>query len=460
MEKYQILIVDDDEKIRYAFKEVLNKDGYLFQEAKDGLEAMKLIKDHRPDIIFMDINMPHIDGLDVLKKTKDLDYNIAVIIITGKGTMQTAIQAMKLGAFQYLVKPLSVADIREEIKKAIVSIKSAKSPEFLSDIDVSKRYQLIGNSSHMHEIYKMIGHVATTTNQTTVFIMGESGTGKELVARSIHYNSAFPNESFVAINCTAIPETLLESELMGHEKGSFTGAIDRKIGKFELAGEGTIFLDEIGDLSMNLQHKLLRVLQEREFERVGGNETIKIKARIIAATNQNIKKKVSNGSFREDLLYRLNVVTIKMPPLRMHKEDIPILANFFLKRFNNQIKKDIRLISEKALEKLQEYNFPGNVRELENIMERAVMLTPGTIILSEVLGEMISSPKTETLSLPIFSPVYEESRQYILESFEKQFVKEKLSKFNGNISAAAKESNMSRQNFHRLVKKYNIGLEE
>ena len=460
MENRQILIVDDDEKILYAFREVLEKDGYIFQEARDGIEALKMIKKQTPDVIFMDINMPQLDGLEALKKIKEHDYGVPVIVITGQGTMETAIQAMKLGAFQYLMKPLSVNSIREEIKKALVSTGSVKVSEFSFEIDTSKRNQLIGNTPLMHDIYKLIGSISTSANHTPVFILGESGTGKELVARAIHHNSSFPEEPFVAINCTAVPETLLESELFGHEKGAFTGAADRRIGKFELAGKGTIFLDEIGDLSVNLQHKLLRVLQEREFERLGGNDPIQVKARFVAATNQNIEKKVNSGSFREDLLYRLNVVTIKMPPLRCHPEDIPLLANFFLVRYNHQIKKNIRGISQEAMEKLQSYHYPGNVRELENIIERAIMLTTGRVILPEVLGELSAPPKTETFNFSIFSPVYEESRQYVLETFEEQFVREKLAKHRGNISAAARESKMSRQNFHRLVQKYNIKPEE
>jgi DNA-binding NtrC family response regulator len=460
MNNYQILIVDDDEKILYAFREVLVKDGFIYQEAQDGVAALQMLKKQKPDVIFMDINMPRIDGLEALRKIKELDYGIPVIVITGQGTMETAIQAMKQGAFQYLLKPLSVNTIRDEIKKALVSIKSTKIQEFSFEVDINNRHQLIGNSPLMHEIYKMIGSISTTTNHTTVFITGESGTGKELVTRAIHFNSTYPREPFVAVNCTAVPETLLESELFGHEKGAFTGAIDRKIGKFELAGKGTIFLDEIGDLSLNLQHKLLRVLQEREFERVGGNEILNVEARFIAATNQDIEQKVQSGSLREDLLYRLNVININMPPLRQHREDIPLLANFFLARYNQRIKRNISGISGEAMAKLQAYLYPGNVRELENILERAVMLTRGRVILPEVLGEMSTIPRIETPTLPMVSPVYEESRQYLLETFEKQFVKKKLIKHQGNISAAARESNMSRQNFHRLVQKYDIKLKE
>jgi two-component system response regulator AtoC len=456
----RIMVVDDDEKIIYAFREVLQRDGHVFLEARDGEEALRKLDSEKPDIIFMDITMPGLDGLQTLKKIKESNYTLPVIIITGQGTMQTAIRAMQLGAFQYLNKPLSVQTIRDEIAKAHISLKSAVFTQHRFVVSPTDRYQLIGNSIVMHEIYKLIGSVSTTSNHTSVLITGESGTGKELVARAIHTNSGFPGEPFVAINCTAVPETLLESELFGHEKGAFTGAIERKTGKFELAGQGTIFLDEIGDLSVNLQHKLLRVLQEREFERVGGNTTISVGARFIAATNQDVENRVKMGSFREDLLYRLKVITVKMPPLREHAEDIPLLASFFLQRHNARIKKTISGFSQEAMEKLQTYTYPGNVRELENIIERAVMLTTGSTILPQPLGELDSVKEPDNPLLPMVSPVYSQARDYLLETFEKQFITAQLKQYRGNVSEAARASRMSRQNFHRLMQKYKINPNE
>ncbi len=456
MEQNRILVVDDDEKILFAFREVLEKDGHEFLQARNGEEALEKLKIEQPDIIFMDVSMPKVDGLQVLQEIRKTDYSKPVIIITGQGTIQTAVKAMQLGAFQYLIKPLSVKTIREEIRKAQINLGSGLTPESQYNISPSDRYQLIGNSNSMHQIYKIIGSLSIAPNHTSVLIQGESGTGKELVARAIHNNGAHCQQPFIAINCTAVPETLLESELFGHEKGAFTGAIECKIGKFELAGKGTIFLDEIGDLSPNLQHKLLRVLQEREFERVGGNSRIMVEARFIAATNQNLEKKVKNGSFRKDLYFRLKVVTIHIPPLREHKEDILLLANFFLSRYKNQIKKNIDGFTDDAMAKLKLYNYPGNIRELENIIERAVILIRGRFIDREILGDLPVTLETTQVSLPIVSPVYSESRDYLLGLFEKQFILEQLEKHQGNVSAAAKASRMSRQNFHRLIQKYNI----
>ena len=456
MNNLKILIVDDDEKIIFAFREVFLKDGHFCIEAKDGIVALDKIEKDKPDLVFMDITMPECDGLETLKKIKTKNSALPVIIITGQGTMQTAISAMQLGAFQYLMKPLSVKTIREEIKKVEDSLKDSHINSMEFHADFSDRHQLVGNSPDMHQVYKMIGSVSTTTNHTSVLIYGETGTGKELVARAIHNNSPNAKEPFIAINCTALPETLLESELFGHERGAFTGALERKIGKFEIAGKGTIFLDEVGDLSPQLQQKLLRVLQEREMERLGATQLIPVEARFIAATNQNLKNRIKEGFFREDLFYRLNVVIIKLAPLHKRKDDIPLLANFFLKKYCQRLKKNITGISNTALSLLQSYNFPGNVRELENIIERAVMLTSSNLLLPDAIGEIHHEKSKAALQLPLVSPDFTESRDYILDLFEKQFVVEQLTRHENNISAAAQASNMSRQNFHRLMTKHKI----
>lgn len=456
MDALKILVVDDDEKILFAFKNVLKKDGYTFLEAIDGIDAQKKVSSQNPDIVFMDIAMPKLDGLKALKQMKDNNFTRPVIIMTGQGTMQTAVDAMHLGAFQYLVKPLSVTTIRDEINKAIVSIKSSSSSSPNDGIDTSNRHQLIGNSSIMHEIYKLIGSISTTSNQTTVLITGETGTGKELVARAIHNNSTNSDEPFVAINCTALPETLLESELFGHEKGAFTGAMNKKIGKFEHAGAGTIFLDEIGDLSSELQKKLLRVLQEREFERLGENTLRPVAARFIAATNQDLEMKIKEKTFREDLYYRLNVAHIYLHPLREHKEDIPTLANYFLLRYNRNLSKKIAGFTDESMSILESYSYPGNVRELENIVERTVMLTYGKIIGKDVLGVLDTRRELKKATLPVISDDFDKSREYILTLFEHQFIGDLLKRYNGNISAAAKACKMSRQHFHRLIVKHNL----
>lgn len=459
----KILVVDDDDNILFAFKEVFKKEGYTTITASNGLDALNRIETESPTIVFMDITMPLLDGLETLESIRKQNPWLPVIIITGYSTMQAAIKAMQLGAFEYLTKPLNIEKIREVAKRAISSIRSDVTPSekgIFYNTFIKDRYEIVGNSQLMLEIYKIIGSISMTPNHTSVIITGESGTGKELVARAIHSNSSNTDESFIAINCTVLPENLLESELFGYEKGAFTGASERKLGKFEIAGKGTIFLDEIGILSQHLQQKLLRVIQEREFERLGGNIPIKVNARFIAATNLDIKSEITKGNFREDLFYRLNIASIQMPPLRERKEDILILSYYFLSKYNSQIKKTIKGFSDKAIEILQNYSFPGNVRELENTIERAVMLSNGEIIMPEVLFELSQVKSTNLKSFPMISSVFSESREYIIESFERQFILEKLKKFHGNVTNAAKDSSMTRQNFQRLLNKYNIKAEE
>jgi DNA-binding NtrC family response regulator len=453
----KVLIADDDQKIIFAFREVLKKDGHVCFEAGDGKEAVNAVLSYSPDLVFMDIQMPGMNGLEALRQIRDLRPLLPVVIITGQGSMETAVQAMQYGAFQYLTKPLSIVQIREEISKTVLTnnITSQNSPRI--DIDPLKRHQLIGKSQYMQNVYKLIGSICATENYTTVLITGETGTGKELAARAIHANCPQNHHPFIAINCTAMPETLLESELFGHERGAFTGAAQKKLGKFEVAGKGTIFLDEIGDLSPALQKKLLRVLQEREFERLGGNTLIKVDARFIAATNQDINKKVKTGDFREDLFYRLNVINIHMPSLRERREDIVLLAYFFLTLYSRQFKKQVSVISDEAMEYLNTYDYPGNIRELENIIERAVMLCPGLALRPEHL--VTRTPKEVRpceSDLPISSGDFNEARDHLLNIFEKEFLTRKLRQFGGNISEAARDSGMSRQNFHRLIRKHDL----
>ncbi|MEK6571366.1 MAG: sigma-54 dependent transcriptional regulator [Bacteroidota bacterium] len=458
----KILIVDDDDKIVFAFREVLKKEGYKSIMARNGEEGLEKVSAMSPDVVFMDITMPKLDGLDALRRIKEQNPFIPVIIITGYGTMQTAIKAMQLGAFEYLTKPLDVGKIREVTRRALASTQSpivTAEQRASFKTDIVHRYELVGNSAAMQEIYKLIGSISTTPNHTSVLIIGESGTGKELVARAIHSNSASANEPFVGINCTVLPETLLESELFGHERGAFTGAGERKIGKFEVARGGTIFLDEIGNLSPHLQQKLLRVLQEREFERVGGNEPIHVEGRFIAATNQDIEREVKNGNFREDLFYRLNVVAMHVPPLRERKEDLPLLANYFLSRYNDRLKKAVKGFSDEAMALLQAYTYPGNVRELENLTERAVMLTRGEVIMPDALSEMVASDSGKAVSLPVVSPAFSKSRDHVINMFEKQFLVEQLRRHRGNVTAAAKASKMTRQNFQRLMNKHKLRAE-
>lgn len=458
----RILVVDDDPKILFAFQQVFKKDGYKSIVARNGEEALKKIVDEKPNAVFMDITMPKLDGLEVLRQAREQKEPPPIIIITGYGTMQTAIRAMQNGAFEYLTKPLDVEKIREVTRRALSSARSREVEPREFDTfkaDVVDRYELVGRSSKMQEVYKLIGSISTTPNHTSVLITGESGTGKELVARAIHSNSTNAQEAFIGINCTVLPESLLESELFGHEKGAFTGASDRKLGKFEIAGTGTIFLDEIGNLSPNLQQKLLRVLQEREFERLGGNSPISVQARFIAATNRDIEQEVKKGNFREDLLFRLDVVRIQLPPLRERKEDLPLLADYFLAKYNDQLKKSIRGFSRESMTLLLQHFYPGNVRELENLIERAVMLTKGDVILPDAFPDVANIFPQRTMSLPIASREFTKAREHIVKIFEKQFVVEQLARHHGNVAAAAKTSKMTRQNFHRLMTKYKIQAE-
>ncbi len=460
----KILVVDDDEKIRFAFLEVLKKEGYAAVIAGDGEEALKVIGSEKLDLIFMDISLPKITGLEVLKKMKEEGINIPTIIITGYGIMQNAIKAMQLGAFDYLTKPLDINKIRELTKKALT--KSTTSGDVEKDntsfnADITDRYELIGRSQRMQEIYKLIGMVSTTPNTVPVLITGESGTGKELVARAIHGNTMGTGHPFIGINCSAVPDNLLESELFGFERGAFTGASERKLGKFELAQNGTIFLDEIGNLLPGLQQKLLRAIQEREFERLGGDVPIKVQARFIAATNRDLESEIKDGNFREDLFFRLNVVAIKLPPLRERADDIPLLANYFLAKYNEHLNKKVKGFSSHANSILCSYSFPGNVRELENLIERAVMLARGEEITDDILAKMLSvNPSVKDPVLPINGTTFKQSRDYVLNLFEKQFVENKLTALHGNVTAAAKSSGMTRQNFQRMMKKCNIKAED
>ncbi len=458
----KILVVDDDPKIQYAFQEVLKKEGLSVVVANNGEEALKLVQSNKIDLVFLDISLPQIDGLEVLRRFSSLNLNIPTIIITGNGIMQNAIKAMQLGAFDYLTKPLDIGKIRELIKKALsksVETYDNSLNNFFPPLGNFDRYNLIGNSPAMQEVYKLIGMISTTPNIFHVLITGESGTGKELVARAIHNSTLGNSTPFIGINCSAVPDNLLESELFGYEKGAFTGAVERKLGKFEIAGNGTIFLDEIGNLLPALQQKLLRVLQEREFERIGGETLIKINARIISAANQDLEQEINKGNFREDLFYRLNAVSIKLPSLRDRTEDIPILANYFLIKYNQHFDKKIKGFSQQAIKKLTSYQFPGNVRELENLVKRSVMMTRGEEITHDLLDEMLGVNHEKISLLPITDSTFKKSREYLLQIFEKQFIEEKLTTFHGNVTAASKESNMTRQNFQRMMKKYNIRSE-
>jgi nitrogen regulation protein NR(I) len=379
-----ILIVDDDKSIRYSLKRMV-EGSYSVHTAQNGEEALAQFKEHLPDLVIMDVKMPGRSGIDVLKEMKSIDPKSLVIIMTAFGTTETAIEAMKYGAFDYILKPFPIPQMKGLIDKALSLRKLMKQEVTFAPAEGKEEGQdrIVGASPKMHEIYKMIGQVSPS--DVTVLLRGESGTGKELLARAIYQHSLRSQQPFLPVNCAAIPDTLLESELFGHEKGSFTGAISRRIGKLEQCQGGTIFLDEIGDMSLSTQAKLLRVLQERSFERLGGMETVRVDIRFIVATNKDLEKAIADGEFREDLYYRLNVVSITVPSLRERREDIPELVTYFLKKFNRDLRKTVVGITPSAMEKMTSYGWPGNVRQMENVLKRALVLCQGEWILEDQL---------------------------------------------------------------------------
>jgi putative PEP-CTERM system response regulator len=370
-----VLIVDDEVGTRESLRMLLKNDYEVFL-AKNAEEAFHQMKEHSPDIVLLDIILPDLDGLKVLEKIKQKEPDVIVIMITATRTVKTAVEAMKLGAYDYVTKPFDTEELSLIIRRALSSQALEKEVRYLrEEIDKSCGFgNIVGKSKVMEDVFKIVRQIADS--KSTVLIMGESGTGKELISRAIHYNSNRRNYPFVTINCAAIPETLIESELFGHEKGAFTNAIEKKLGRFEVAHEGTLFLDEIGELSLATQAKILRFLEEKEFNRVGGSKTIKVDVRLITATNKELTQLLKKGSFREDLYYRINVVPIVIPPLRERKEDIPLLIDHFVRKFNEENNKSVKGVSKEALELMMNYEWPGNVRELENLIERVIALTP------------------------------------------------------------------------------------
>ncbi|SNB46707.1 sigma-54 dependent transcriptional regulator [Geobacter sp. DSM 9736] len=379
----RILVADDEESMRWVLSKALRKKGFTVDLARDGNEALRLIQAGPYDMAILDIKMPGLSGLDLLDRVKELKQDLLVVIMTAEASMKNAVEAMKRGAYDYLTKPFDLDVIDAIIEKVLRAREMTRQVSLLKE-ELKDRYQLektiIGNSHAMRDVYKTIGKVAPS--DVTVLIQGESGTGKELIARAIHFNSRRLGKPFIALNCAAIPKELLESELFGFEKGAFTGAVERKLGKFEQANGGTIFLDEIGDMPVDLQAKILRVLQEKEVTRTGGSQNIAVDVRIVAATNQDLEDKVRQKAFREDLFYRLNVVPIQLVPLRERKEDIPLLVDYFLEKICSELEVPIRRCSADAQKLLSAWSWPGNVRELENTLKRAVILSSDQLLTS------------------------------------------------------------------------------
>lgn len=469
-----ILIVDDDKSIRYSLKRMM-EGKYSILTAQNGEEALERVKESFPDLILMDIKMPGRSGIDVLREIKLIDPKSPVIIMTAYGTTETAIEAMKYGAFDYILKPFPIPQMKGLVEKAL-SLRTMMKQEVIyastegEETDQGER--IVGSSPKMQEIYKIVGQIAPS--DVTVLLRGESGTGKELFARAIYQHSSRSNLPFLPVNCAAIPDTLLESELFGHEKGSFTGATSRRIGKLEQCQGGTIFLDEIGDMSLSTQAKLLRVLQEKNFERLGGTETIKVDIRLIVATNKDLEEAIGNGKFREDLYYRLNVVSIMIPPLKERKEDIPGLVSYFLKKFNRELKKAIVGITPSAMAKIASYGWPGNVRQLENVLKRAMVLCQGEWILEDQLlfekgwerreaQEESSKKNVEDLLDALFEEFSTASVTPqdldMISSLERGLILRALQKTRGNQLKAAALLGINRSTLRGKMERYNIKKE-
>jgi two-component system response regulator AtoC len=452
--KSTILIVDDDKNISKMIEASLRKEKkYEIKTALNGEACLNFIQNEIPDLILLDIQMPGIDGIETLKRIKQEDSRIPVIMMTAHGTIERAVESMKLGAYDFLTKPFARDRLLVTVNNALMNSSLRREVDELRS-ELKNKYNfenIVGQSGVMQDVFRSIEKIVNSN--VTVLIQGESGTGKELIAHAAHYHSTNRStKPFVAVNCSALPESLLESELFGHEKGAFTGATSRRIGKFEQANERTIFLDEIGLMSPTTQAKLLRVLQEREFQRVGGNEMVKVDVRVISATNRDLEEAMKNGEFREDLYYRVSVFPIKLPPLRDRKEDIPHLAAHFLKKYNEQEEKHIKGISADALDLMAAYNWPGNVRELENAIERAVVLSNGPEIMASDLPAAVRALGEKR--------IYESDNTLAswIEKLEEQALRQALLECEGNISKTAKKLGIGRATIYRKAKKYGLPM--
>ncbi|HXG10645.1 MAG TPA: sigma-54 dependent transcriptional regulator [Gemmataceae bacterium] len=456
----KLLVVDDEPAmllaiLRRAFRgsppEILT--------ATTGREGLALAQEHHPDVTILDIILPDQSGLEVFRQLREIDARSPVIFITGSSTTETAIEAMKLGAYDYLLKPPRLVQLQQTIERALEIRRLMSTPTVLAETEPmnDRADAIVGRCPAMQEVYKAIGRVAP--QDVTVLITGESGTGKELVARAIYQHSRRADKPFLAINCAAIPETLLESELFGHEKGAFTGAVRQRIGKFEQCSGGTLFLDEVGDMAPLTQSKLLRVLQEQRFERLGGNETIQTDVRLLAATNQNLEALISQGRFRADLYYRLSVFTIRLPPLRERGEDLPLLVEHYLRRYNRELGKDVQRVAPEALALLQRYPWPGNLRELQSVLKQALLQTTGSVLVADFLPEYLRQKCGELEARPGYAEERPTLREFIAERLaagsenlyketlrrvERQLLTQVLEQTGGNQLKAARILGMSR----------------
>jgi DNA-binding NtrC family response regulator len=460
----RILIVDDEEIVIRSCRRILSDSMFSVDSAQNGMEALRKVDESDYDLMVLDIMMPGIDGLEVLQQVKERHPDVDVIMVTGLSQIQTAVKAMKLGAFDYLPKPFDPDELKHVVDRALERRRLLQENRSLKS-EVGSKYSfenIVGSSAPMQAVYGLIAKCAPTN--TTVLITGESGTGKEMIARAIHYNSLRKDQPFVTVDCNTLSENLLESELFGHTKGSFTGAVVNKRGMFEIANNGTLFLDEFGNIPLSTQAKLLRVIQEREFRAVGSTVIQKTNVRLVTATNKDLKAMVADGTFREDLYYRINVFPIHAPALRERRDDIPALAFHFLKAFCNELEKPVSEISEAAMSTLVNYDWPGNVRELENTMHRAVILASDKAIHRAHLVNIIDTSQRLDLEVPRtgedLKRLKKIAREKSVEEVEKLFIQETLKRNASNVTKSAEETGMQRSNFQALMKKYNIRVRD
>ena len=439
-----VFIVDDEEGIRESLSGIFEDEGYTVLTAGTAEEAFDMLKEQTPDLMFLDVWLPGIDGIQALTKIRERNPELPIVMISGHGNIELAVNATRIGAYDFLEKPLSLERVLLVASRALERRTLELENKALKQ-DLTEKWRLIGNSPKMKQLSEQIDMAAKSNGR--VLILGESGAGKELVAHTLHGSSTRASKPFIEMNCAAIPQELIESELFGHEKGSFTGAFERKKGKFELADEGTLFLDEVGDMSLSTQAKVLRVIETQEFQRVGGSKNIKVDVRIISATNKDLAEEVKKGTFREDLFYRLNVIPIPLPPLRERKEDIPELVDYFLGYFAAEYGQKPKKITPDGLKMLEVYDWPGNIRELRNVIERLVIMIPSNTVTPKniILGEAARSDYFTFNTL-------KEAR----ESFEKDFIIKKLEENNWNISKTAEILDIERSNLHRKIKAYDI----
>lgn len=456
LRKHRILVIDDEPDMLVTCSRILHHLGYECATVSDGAAARQAMAAIQPDVILTDLVMPGQDGYAILKEAQEVVPGALVIIITGYATVESAVKAIKEGAFDYLPKPFSAEQLDITVKRALQQLDLKEENQILRS-QLEERFNfdnIIGANGGLQKVVDTIRKVATS--DASILILGESGTGKELVARSIHANSQRRHGPFVAVDCASLPENLLESELFGHEKGAFTGAHSSKEGLMELADGGTLFLDEIGEMSLPLQAKLLRALEQQSFRRVGGTKEISVNVRLLSATNRNLEDAIARHEFREDLYYRINVIALRLPPLRERVQDIPLLARYFLDKFATRMGKAVKTISPRTMEFLQRYPWPGNVRELRNVMERAIALCESRVIMPGDLPDKLVKKQSSLASVPDTNLPFHRAKEQWIEAFEVKYLQELLQRHQGNITAAAQEADVDRKTIHRLLKKHRL----